>query len=76
MDQYSYSNPYYDVGPSILPNLYWLVWLLLLYPPHRANQLLSLLTSAFLSLSFVIEELVSGGFSTWKDPLAEALYVF
>jgi hypothetical protein len=64
-------------GPrfSLLPNLYWLVWLLLLYPA-QSSQFLSLLASAFLSLSFPIEELVSGGFYRWKDPLAEKLYVF
>jgi hypothetical protein len=63
-------------GGTILPNVYWLVWLFILYPLHQTNQLLALLTSAFLSLSFVVEEMVLGNFPTWKDSLAEKLYVF
>ncbi|KAF2676259.1 hypothetical protein K458DRAFT_397146 [Lentithecium fluviatile CBS 122367] len=63
-------------GRTNLPNFYWLIWPLLLYPAHQTGHLLALLISTFLSSSFVVEELVSRTFSTWKDPIAEKLYVF
>jgi hypothetical protein len=67
---------YQGLSGTRLPSYYWLVWLLLLYHVHQNSQVLALLISVFLSLSFVVEEVVLGPASTWKDPLADKLYVF
>ncbi|KAF2113877.1 hypothetical protein BDV96DRAFT_601339 [Lophiotrema nucula] len=61
---------------SLLPNFMWLAWAMLLYLGQSSSELLALIICAFLSLSFPIEELATGTFPRWKDPLSEKLYVF
>jgi hypothetical protein len=65
-----------DAARSLLPNLVWFVWPVMIYFVQKEQELLGLTVSALLAMSFSVEELVESGFSTWKDPLADALYVF
>jgi hypothetical protein len=71
-----YSSGSSDVARSLLPNLVWFVWPVMIYFVQREQELLALTVSALLAMSFSVEELVESGFSKWKDPLADALYVF
>lgn len=65
------------VKPNLtLPDFVWIAWPIMIYHALQEHGHIVLLITFFHSLGFPIEEMARHTFNKWKDPLADALYVF
>jgi hypothetical protein len=63
-------------GQARLSNFLWMAWPITLYNLQSWSEMSALAMSVLLSIGFPIEEVALGTFNTWKDPMAEHLYLF
>lgn len=65
-----------DPGGSLLRYLVWLAWPAMIFHAQSEKGRVVLMITLFLSVGFPVEDLAKNQFPKWKDPLADALYVF